>query len=421
MYSSKMEPGGSSRGQTTFNIFIVVLAVATISLAAIIIFHAASGNYGAPASRSGPLPVSTSDGSPPASMGTPLAEGPSVPMTNSPQSPPPPIEGLNSSTSPMLSDVRTAVRVVSKFWARHWSDFFPGDYIAPTVLGLYDGTAASPPLCGTEPLSADNAHYCHDADFVAWDVGLMSKGYEDGDAWPYLVVAHEWAHAIQARVGHSLTLTATELQADCLAGAALFGAAIDGDLLLEPGDQSELAVGLSRLGDETPWTRTEDHGDSFQRIDAFNQGRLGGILPCFPTMKTAPLGTTLAYASGTSISVVSLGFQRVSPGSVGAVQSEAAVFQITVHNTSSRALPASHMMKPRVGYGTRSITADLVNDTAAGLGSDTLGVIPPGETRTGFIGAGVPSAYASLVRVDVRGPDPARDWPASFTGAIEPG
>lgn len=418
MYSSKMEPGGSSRGQTAFNIFIAVLAVATISLASIIIFHTASGKNGASGSGSSPLPVSTAGISPPASVMTPLAEAPSVPVTNPP---PPPVEGNDSSTSPVLSDVTTAVRVVSKFWARHWSDFFPGDYSPPTVLGLYDGTAASPPVCGTETLSPDNAYYCYDGDFVAWDVGLMSKGYEDGDAWPYLVVAHEWAHAIQARVGHPLTLTATELQADCLAGAALFGAAIDGDLLLEPGDQNELAVGLSRLGDETPWTRTEDHGDSFQRIGAFNQGRLGGILPCFPTMKTAPLGTTLAYASGISISVSSLGFHRVSPGSADAVQGEAAIFQITVHNTSLRALPASHMMTPRVGYGERSIAANIVDDPATGLGLDTLGIIPPGASRTGFVGAGVPHAHASLVRVDVRGPDPESDWPASFTGAIGSG
>lgn len=321
----------------------------------------------------------------------------------------------------MLADIKTAERVVSKFWARHWSDYFPGDYVPPTVLGLYDGTAANPPLCGTEPLSANNAHYCHPGDFVAWDIGLMRKGYEDGDAWPYLVVAHEWGHAIQARVGNSLTLSASELQADCLAGATLFGAAIDGDLRLEEGDQSELATGLSRLGDELPWTKTEDHGDSFQRIDAFNQGRLGGILPCFPTMETAPLGSTLRYDSGITISVSSLGFHDMSPGIPGAIQGEAAVFQITVTNASSQAVPASHMMRPRVGYGTRSITAAIVTDPATGLSADTLGLIPPGETRTGYFGAGVPRANASDVRVDVRGPDRARDWPASFTGAIEPG
>lgn len=420
MYPSKMEQGGSSRGRTTFNIFLVLLAVATISLASIIVFHTTSGKNGTPGSGSSPRAVNTSGVSPPAPATTPLAEAPPV-LTTAPSPPPTAVEELDSSTSPMLSDVRTAVRVVSKFWARHWNDYFPGDYIPPTVLGLYDGTAASPPLCGAEPLSGDNAYYCPTADFVAWDVGLMSRGYEDGDAWPYLVVAHEWAHAIQARVGGSLTLRATELQADCLAGATLFGAVIDGDLRLEPGDQDELAKGLSGLGDETPWTRTEDHGDSFERINAFDQGRLGGILPCFPTLKTASLGTMLTYASGTSISVSSLGFQRVSPGSPGAVQGEAAIFQITVTNTGSTSVQASHMMRPRVGYGTRSITAAVVTDPAAGVGTDTLGLIPPGESRTGLVGAGVPRSNASLVRVDVRGPDPTRDWPASFAGAIQPG
>lgn len=71
----------------------------------------------------------------------------------------------------------------------------------------------------------------------------MEKGYANGDTWPYLVIAHEWGHAIQDRLGDSLTEKASELQADCLAGAALFGAAADGELILETGDQKELAAG----------------------------------------------------------------------------------------------------------------------------------------------------------------------------------
>lgn len=415
MYSSKMEQRGSSRGQFISNIFIAGLAVAIVSLASIIIFHSSSMNEGRPRSGASLLPEDTSRMPSPTSAITPLPEVSSTPMTTLSAG------GSSSSNSALLSDITTAERVVSKFWARHWGDFFPGTYSPPTVLGMYDGTAPNPPMCGSEPLPPNNAVYCPRADFLAWDVGLMSKGYEDGDAWPYMVIAHEWGHAIQARVGHSLTLTADELQADCLAGATLFGAALDGDLRLEPGDQGELAIGLSRLGDETPWTRTEDHGDSFQRINAFDQGRLGGILPCFPTMKTAPLGSSLTYTSGVSVSVTSQGFHSVTPGLASAIEGEVAVFQITVHNASSSALPASHMMRPRVGYGQRYIAADLVIDPTTGLGSDSLGVIPPGESRSGFVGAGVPFTQASSVRVDVRGPNPATDWPASFTGTIGPG
>ena len=41
--------------------------------------------------------------------------------------------------------------------------------------------------------------------------------------WVYLVVAHEWGHAIQYRVPRSLVVRGRELQADCLAATVLPG------------------------------------------------------------------------------------------------------------------------------------------------------------------------------------------------------
>jgi hypothetical protein len=43
----------------------------------------------------------------------------------------------------------------------------------------------------------------------------------------YLVVAHEWGHAIQARLNPDIQAVRRELQADCLAGAAIFGASLN--------------------------------------------------------------------------------------------------------------------------------------------------------------------------------------------------
>lgn len=112
---------------------------------------------------------------------------------------------------------------------------------------------------------------------------------------------------------------------------------------------------------------------------------------------TVPLGTSLTYASGIPGSVRSLGFQRVTPGVAGAVGGEAAVFQITVHNSRSSALPASHMMNPRGGYGQRYNAADLVCDRATGLGSDSLWGHPSwGEPKR--IRCGWCSLYPGLVR-----------------------
>jgi predicted metalloprotease len=179
-------------------------------------------------------------------------------------------------------DTQTAIDVVDTFWAAHWSEYFTGEYTSPTVYGYYDGTDPdSAPSCNGEPLEAGNAFYCGETDELAWDVSLMSDGYRAGDAFPYLVVAHEWGHSIQARVD-DVTTNAYELQADCLAAAALYGAAMDGTLQFEEGDEKEITNALTALADSTGWTDTTDHGDTFQRIEYFDAGRQGGVAACLP-------------------------------------------------------------------------------------------------------------------------------------------
>lgn len=177
-------------------------------------------------------------------------------------------------------DIDAAVKMTDGFWTRHWSDFFTGSYTSPVVDGGYDGTSG--PLCHGQASVPDNAFYCDDGDFVAWDNHLMQTGYAHGDSFPYLVIAHEWGHAIQARLNASLQSQSAELQADCLAGATIYGSAKDGTIVFEEGDEKEIVDALSDLSDETPWTQTEDHGDAFQRVDAFNLGRSGGVAACLP-------------------------------------------------------------------------------------------------------------------------------------------
>lgn len=186
----------------------------------------------------------------------------------------------------LVADMETAQKITDQFWQTHWSEFFTGSYTPPTVVGMYDGRdASSAPTCGGKPLEAENAFYCPSEDYVAWDVSLMARGFQFGDAWPYLVIAHEWGHAIANRLDASLQYQAYELQADCLAGATLYGAAQDGTIQFEEGDQNELVTSLSSLGGDTPWTDPEDHGDSFERVDNFNVGRTSGVLACFPSQQ----------------------------------------------------------------------------------------------------------------------------------------
>ena len=139
------------------------------------------------------------------------------------------------------------------------------------------------PSCGGEPSVPFNAFYCPAEDFLAWDENLMAAGYEQiGDAWVYLIIAHEWAHAIQARLQRDQVSVQAELQADCLAGATIFGAAERGLVEIEPGDTEELAATLQAVADDFPWTKESDHGDARERSASFSRGAQGGVQACVP-------------------------------------------------------------------------------------------------------------------------------------------
>ena len=192
--------------------------------------------------------------------------------------------GSGPDAGELIADMEAAVQATDQFWTAHWSDFFTGTYSPPTVVGLYDGTQPGTPTCEGIPLEELNAFYCIPEDYVAWDVSLMALGFYYGDSWPYLVIAHEWGHAIANRLDASLQSRAYELQADCLAGATLYGSANDGVIRFEPNDEKEIVSALSQLGDDTPWTSSADHGDPFQRVESFNQGRTAGVMACLPTI-----------------------------------------------------------------------------------------------------------------------------------------
>ncbi|MFF8274949.1 hypothetical protein ACF05T_02345 [Streptomyces lateritius] len=189
----------------------------------------------------------------------------------------------------MAQETSSAVEVVNAFWQEHWSDHFTGSYKPPKVFdasGFYDVESSRLPDCGgdvvgDEPWEKYNAIYCPGDDFVAWSIDYMDMGYIlAGDSWPYLIVAHEWGHAVQNRLNVGLRAVAGELQADCFAGATLQGAIKDGTLKWEEGDTDEIISSLQKMGDITPWTNPEDHGDISERISHFDKGVQGGVDSC---------------------------------------------------------------------------------------------------------------------------------------------
>ncbi|WP_156935387.1 neutral zinc metallopeptidase [Pseudonocardia spinosispora] len=186
----------------------------------------------------------------------------------------------------MADDEQTAVEVVNGFWTRHFQEYFGGSYSPPRVVGAYVGSRG--PRCGGIRSMAGNAFYCRPGDYLAWDEQLMSAGYSKiGDSWVYVIIAHEWGHAIQARLKRTMVSQDGELQADCLAGATLNGAAHDGTLIVEPNDREELEGALVAVADKYKWSSSKDHGNAQQRVSAYNKGALGGVKACFQPA-TAP-------------------------------------------------------------------------------------------------------------------------------------
>jgi predicted metalloprotease len=138
--------------------------------------------------------------------------------------------------------------------------------------------------CGGEPLPRNNAVYCPDGDFIAYDVNFAVAAFRQvGDAFLYYLLGHEYAHAIQARLGieHRLTID-HELQADCMAGAYL-GDSVDSNALkIADGDLEEFRSGLLAVGDDpsVPWFAPGAHGTAEQRTESFFEGYERSLSAC---------------------------------------------------------------------------------------------------------------------------------------------
>ncbi len=177
-----------------------------------------------------------------------------------------------------------------------------------------------PPACGGRgttpyPEVAGNAFYCSEGDFVAWDEQqLLPKLTKEFGAFaPALVLAHEWGHAIQARVGFETYQTIyMEQQADCFAGAwTAHVASGDSSLSLTNEDLDTALAGLLQLRDPSGIDGSQDgaHGNGFDRVGAFQDGFEGGAKTCAgyennpPTITESGYTSEADYASGGDMSL----------------------------------------------------------------------------------------------------------------------
>ena len=196
-----------------------------------------------------------------------------------------------------------------------WSDTLPAVYgtayepIPATRLFPYS-ESNPPPACdgsgGTTPYEqvAGNAFYCSQGDFVAWDEQQLIPSFRAkfGDFAVGLVLAHEWGHAIQARVGTPDWPTVyVELQADCFAGAwgQHVATSTDAGVHLSTADLDAALAGFLQLRDPSGVDPSQDgaHGNAFDRVGAFQDGYDRGVAACRDYTNRPPAVTESAYTS----------------------------------------------------------------------------------------------------------------------------
>lgn len=190
---------------------------------------------------------------------------------------------------PTNTIVRKTIIDLQAWWSSEMRDVYGKDY-QPVEGGFYsvDPRSGDLPPCATDVEEIDgNAFYCPRRDVVAWDnAGLMpALRQKFGDFSVAVVLAHEWGHAIQARVGFRAARTVTrEMQADCFAGAWVAHVKNDGGISLpvRPEDLDRALAGFLSLRDE-PGSAASDpraHGSGFDRVSSFQQGFDEGAKTC---------------------------------------------------------------------------------------------------------------------------------------------
>ena len=171
----------------------------------------------------------------------------------------------------------------------------------PLEGGIWAGYPARSdalPGCGEQATAYDDlvlyaAFYCEFGDFMAFDDGDSDRSIIGpladnlGASVLGVVLAHEYGHAVQQRVGalaEGYPTVLTEQQADCVAGAWL-GRAYRGEspnLRLGDRDLRAGLVAMVEVRDPAGIDQFEigGHGTAFDRVGAFQLGFASGLEQC---------------------------------------------------------------------------------------------------------------------------------------------
>jgi predicted metalloprotease len=217
-----------------------------------------------------------------------------------------------------------SVRDVERFWTAQYPALSNGAKFQPIQGGLHPYTKTKlPPACGAQQsVYQPNAFYCPDGDFIAWDSQTLIPQLQQqfGPLLVGVVLAHEYGHAVQTRLGLSNQPTVVlEQQADCFAGAWVADVLAGHSQVFSnvtPAQLDNTVAGLLLLRDQpgTAAQASEAHGNAFDRIRALQDGVEKGAATCaayradnlpvtevpFTSQQDAATGGDLPYAQAVS-------------------------------------------------------------------------------------------------------------------------
>jgi predicted metalloprotease len=189
---------------------------------------------------------------------------------------------------------RNALADLEAYWGEQFREVY-GEPFPPLEGGYFsvdpDDPGATPIGCGAAASDVeDNAFYCTspqapNSDSISYDrtfLGELADGY--GRFLPALVMAHEFGHAVQFRVGYPDFSISVETQADCFAGAWTAWVA-QGEAefsQIRAPELDELLRGYVLLRDPVGTSATVEaaHGSYFDRVSAFQEGFQSGPTAC---------------------------------------------------------------------------------------------------------------------------------------------
>jgi predicted metalloprotease len=206
--------------------------------------------------------------------------------------------GTGRTPRPYDDLVAAALADLAAWWSRELPAAYGIDFVplAGGVVAAYPDREEPLPGCGSPRTSYPEineyaAFYCPFGDFMLYDDGddslLGALAAEFGPAVMGVVLAHEYGHAVQQRIGaldRELATIVTEQQADCFAGAWVAHAR-SGDspyLRLDDTDVRSALIAMVTVRDPVGIDQFAEggHGSAFDRVGAFQEGFAGGVARC---------------------------------------------------------------------------------------------------------------------------------------------